>query len=99
MSESEKILIAALERMIDMHNLMMEKVNHGANWYDAQCLREMNEAPIQACRALKIVGATSADVDRSHKECVDCSLEHSEPPQCKGHAAGPVACGSFVSKG
>ena len=39
------------------------------------------------------------DVDRSHEECVDCSLEQSDPPKCNGHAAGPVACGSFVSKG
>lgn len=45
-------LLAALQRMDRMHALMMEKVNHRASWYDAECLREMNEAPLQAARAI-----------------------------------------------
>ena len=50
-AEIEK-LRAALTRMDRMHGLMMAKVNHGASFYDAECLQEMNEAPIQAARAL-----------------------------------------------
>ena len=42
----------ALLRMINMHNLMMKKVNHGASFYDAECLKEMNEAPIEALQAV-----------------------------------------------
>ena len=42
----------ALARMVRMHGLMMAKVNHGASFYDAECLHEMNAAPIQAARAL-----------------------------------------------
>lgn len=45
-------LTAALTRMLAMHELMMKKVNHGASFYDAECLKEMNEAPIQAQKAL-----------------------------------------------
>jgi hypothetical protein len=45
-------LLAALRRMDRMHALMMEKCNHGASWYDAECLREMNEAPLDAARAI-----------------------------------------------
>jgi hypothetical protein len=41
-------VMAALERMVAMHDSMMKKVNHGASFYDVDCLREMNEAPIQA---------------------------------------------------
>ena len=35
-------------------------------------------------------------VDRSHEECGDCLLRKCDPPQCLGHAQGPVHCGSFV---
>lgn len=42
----------ALERMQKMHSLMMEKVNHKKSFYDAECIREMNEAPLQAKRVL-----------------------------------------------
>lgn len=52
MSEMEQVLFEALERMQRMHQMMMRKVNHGASYYDADTLREMNEAPIQAERAL-----------------------------------------------
>lgn len=43
---------AALVRMLKLYDLMMEKVNHKASFYDADCVREMNEAPGQARRAL-----------------------------------------------
>lgn len=47
------ILRTSLHRMILMHEMMMAKVNHGASAYDADCIREMNEAPIQAKRAIE----------------------------------------------
>ena len=47
-----KQLFDALERMDKMHEMMMEKVNHGASFYDAECLHEMNGAPIQAAKAM-----------------------------------------------
>ena len=50
----EEVLRAALIRMNKMHELMMKKVNHGASFYDAECLREMNEAPLQARKALEL---------------------------------------------
>jgi hypothetical protein len=42
----------ALKRMLDMHSLMMKKVNHSASYYDADTIREMNEAPSLARKAL-----------------------------------------------
>lgn len=45
-------LAEALHRMTEMHSLMMSKVNHGSSFYDAKCIKEMNEAPIQASNAL-----------------------------------------------
>lgn len=42
----------ALERMCEMHSMMMAKVDHGASTYDADTLREMNEAPAQAALAM-----------------------------------------------
>jgi hypothetical protein len=41
-------LLAALKRMLSMHELMMKKVNHGASFYDGETLFEMNEAPVEA---------------------------------------------------
>jgi hypothetical protein len=35
------------------------------------------------------------DIDRSHEECADCSLSELDPPQCKGHAAGPIPCSLY----
>jgi hypothetical protein len=37
--------------------------------------------------------------NRTHEECVECALEHSDPPECSGHEAGPVHCADFVRKG
>lgn len=45
-------VLVALERMLSMHNMMMAKVNHAASFYSADCLREMNEAPSQAAKAI-----------------------------------------------
>lgn len=50
--EQHAALVAALERMLAMHDTMMTKVNHGASFFDADCLREMNEAPSQAAQAI-----------------------------------------------
>ncbi|EAZ1829202.1 hypothetical protein NN755_001592 [Salmonella enterica] len=46
------VLCLALERMLKMHELVMNKTNVGASFYDAECIREMNLAPIQAWQAL-----------------------------------------------
>lgn len=46
------VLCLALERMLKMHELVMNKTNVGAGFYDAECIREMNLAPIQAWQAL-----------------------------------------------
>lgn len=52
-------LLDALKRMEHMHQLMMEKIDHGKSWYDAECMREMNEAPLQA--AITIAAAEGED--------------------------------------
>lgn len=60
MTENEVGLRAALERMLKMHNAMMQKVNHGASFYDAELIREMAEAPIHAARLLLVTEDDSA---------------------------------------
>ena len=52
MTDLEELLLSALIRMDKMHEMMMAKVNHGASFYDAECLHEMNSAPIQAAKAI-----------------------------------------------
>ncbi|EOF5089856.1 hypothetical protein ACK1G0_002376 [Salmonella enterica] len=42
----------ALARMLTMHEMVMNKTNIKASFYDADCIREMNEAPMQARRIL-----------------------------------------------
>lgn len=42
----------ALTRMLTMHEIVMNKTNIKASFYDAECVQEMNEAPIQARRVL-----------------------------------------------
>ncbi|EIX3165047.1 hypothetical protein MKB28_005182 [Salmonella enterica] len=42
----------ALARMLTMHEIVMNKTNIKASFYDAECVQEMNEAPIQARRVL-----------------------------------------------
>jgi hypothetical protein len=34
--------------------------------------------------------------DRTHEECCECGISETEPPQCKGHAAGPTPCKALV---
>lgn len=48
----------ALDAMLTMHCAMMEKTNHGASFYDADCIRQMNEAPLVAQAALKALALT-----------------------------------------
>ena len=43
----------ALQRMRRLYGLMMEKADHGSSFWDAETIREMNEAPIEAERVLK----------------------------------------------
>lgn len=45
----------ALKDMLDMHDLMMDKVNHADSAYDANCIKAMNEVPGQARAVLKKV--------------------------------------------
>ncbi|ELC8786614.1 hypothetical protein RJV04_000876 [Salmonella enterica] len=42
----------ALARMLAMHEMVMNKTNIKASFYDADCIQEMNEAPTQARRVL-----------------------------------------------
>ncbi len=51
-TQLEQTLFDALERMDKMHEMMMSKVNHRASYYDAECLSEMNGAPVQAAKAM-----------------------------------------------
>lgn len=45
-------LMETLRRMDRMHELMMRDVNHKQSAYQAETLREMNEAPLQTQRLL-----------------------------------------------
>jgi len=58
-TETEALLISALKRMISMHSAMFSKTNVGASFYDADTLREMNEAPLEARRLLAKLEANS----------------------------------------
>lgn len=51
-TELESKLIKSLDRMVKMHALMMNKTNHAASFYDAECIKEMNEAPTEAQQLL-----------------------------------------------
>ncbi|MPS48506.1 MAG: hypothetical protein E2592_05865 [Methylobacillus sp.] len=50
-------LLNALEGMVYMHKLMMKKTNHGASFYDAECIRSMNVAPMIASQVIARVRA------------------------------------------
>jgi hypothetical protein len=52
-TDTESDLIASLNRVLAMHDAMFKKTNVGASFYDAETLREMNEAPLEARRLLK----------------------------------------------
>lgn len=62
-SRREELLVRALSRMIKMHEMMMSKTNIAHSWYDAETLKEMNEAPVQASQALKTLYNCSVDKD------------------------------------
>lgn len=49
-------LLAALERMLKLHRLMMKDVNLRDSALQAETIREMNEAPSQAIGAIKKAG-------------------------------------------
>lgn len=57
MTPLEATLLSALVRLDKMHELMMKKINHGASWYDAECLFEMNAAPLEAAKAIQAARA------------------------------------------
>ena len=50
--ESAEELKDALEGMIDLYETMMDKVDHTNSFYDANCIKMMNENPLQAKKAL-----------------------------------------------
>ena len=62
MTKLELQLMAALIRMDTMHEMMMKEANHGASAYSAKTLQEMNEAPIQAAKAIQAAGTILQDL-------------------------------------
>jgi hypothetical protein len=46
---------SALERMLTMHEMLIGKINFASSFIDADTLKEMNEAPTQARRALEVL--------------------------------------------
>ena len=63
----------ALRRMLKMHALMMAKTNHAASFYDAECLHEMAEAPIEAASVLEhICGVDAENTHLKEATCVGC---------------------------
>jgi hypothetical protein len=49
-------MATALRRMLKMHDMMMQKIDHANAFYDAETIREMNEAPMQARQVLRDAG-------------------------------------------
>ena len=94
-SDHEVRLTKALYRMVRMYEIMMEKVNHGASAYDAECIREMNEAPIQAGLALKRKDP-HPDIDRGYLvpvvTCDSCSKKHLRDDPEVVHHQGAIYC-------
>lgn len=56
LTDVNKQLLDALKRMEYMHKLMMNKVNHASSFYDAETIKEMNEAPNQAREIIDMLG-------------------------------------------
>lgn len=52
MKNENYLLKKSLTRMCDLHNLMCSQINFGSSCFDATTLREMNEAPNEAKKAL-----------------------------------------------
>jgi hypothetical protein len=53
-------LLAALERMLKLHRMMMKDVNLRDSALQAETIREMNEAPSQAIGAIKQAGGKTS---------------------------------------
>ena len=51
----EEELVAALKRMVEAYELLIECCNIGASFISGECAKEMNEAPGQAYKALERV--------------------------------------------
>lgn len=66
--EVSDMLEKAMHRMMRMHDLMMAQVNHGASFYQAECLAEMNGAPIYADTVLSEVAAIRAKQQKGRDE-------------------------------
>ncbi len=63
----------ALRRMLEMHEMMMAKANHAASFYDAECLQEMAEAPLEAAAVLEYVcGDDAVNAELKEATCVGC---------------------------
>lgn len=45
-------LRGALQKMVNMHALMVAKTNFGASFYNAECIQQMNEVPVIAQQLL-----------------------------------------------
>jgi hypothetical protein len=54
--DAETMLADALAGMVRLHQAMMHQINHATSFYSADTLRQMNEAPAAALRALARVG-------------------------------------------
>ena len=61
-------VVLALERMLKLNDLMMKQVNHSRSAYNAECIKEMNEAPPQARKALAEYIQTQKDILRELDE-------------------------------
>lgn len=77
----EKKLYDALVAMVQMHTSVLEKTNVGASFYDADALRAMNEAPIQAAKAIKEYDAAENE-RRWEMRVVVISTEHLRAATC-----------------
>lgn len=62
-----------LRRMLKMHELMMAKANHATSFYDAECLQEMAEAPLEAVAVLEhVCGSDKVNSALQEATCVGC---------------------------
>lgn len=55
MTEEEVLLLDALERHVKMFDMVLDKVDIGKSFLDAETIREWNEASIQATKAIRKV--------------------------------------------
>ncbi|EMP6396110.1 hypothetical protein RJ492_004550 [Pluralibacter gergoviae] len=63
----------ALRRMLNMYELMMVQANHADSFYDAECLQEMAEAPLEAAAVLEyLCGDKELNVELKGATCIGC---------------------------